>query len=69
MDALNQVVVTHIGDSFEVGTETQTPERRLAHANGTIDSSLFLAAGKAGLLLAVAPGYATAVWPASARAP
>lgn len=49
IDRLSKLKITRNGDNFDVSTEHKTPERRTAHASGTITSSLFLAAQKAGL--------------------
>jgi murein DD-endopeptidase MepM/ murein hydrolase activator NlpD len=49
IDHLNTLEVVRNGDEFDVSTVTQTPEFRTRNANGTIESSLFLAGNKAGL--------------------
>jgi len=49
IDKLSTLEITRSDDGFSVGTTHQTPERRAKHVSGTIDSSLFLAAGRAGL--------------------
>lgn len=49
LDKLNLIEVNRGEQGFEVETITHVPERRLSHAVGNIDSSLFLAAQKAGL--------------------
>ncbi len=49
IDQLSSLEVARIDDGFEVSTLTSTPEFRSQNANGVIDSSLFIAAGKAGL--------------------
>ena len=48
-DKLNEIVVLRQGDDFQVEAVAHEPERRLTHSVGSIDSSLFLAAQKAGL--------------------
>ena len=49
IDKLSTLEISRNGEEFEVGTAHQTPERRVKNASGVIDSSLFLAAGKAGM--------------------
>jgi len=49
LSKLDTLVVNRNGDDFEVSTSHVIPERRIAHASGTIDNSLFLSAQKAGL--------------------
>jgi len=49
IDQLSTLEVVHNDDAFDVSTVTRTPEFRSKNASGVIDSSLFLAAGKAGL--------------------
>ncbi len=49
IDRLNTLEVVRNGDDFNVSTVTQTPEFRTRTASGTIESSLFLAAARAGL--------------------
>jgi murein DD-endopeptidase MepM/ murein hydrolase activator NlpD len=49
IDRLNTLEIVRKDDGFDVGTVTRTPEFRRKNASGVIDSSLFLAAGKAGL--------------------
>lgn len=49
IDRLSSLTITRDGDDFDIATSHKTPERRTAHAIGTITSSLFLAAQKAGL--------------------
>ncbi len=49
VDKLNEIVVLHQDDGFQVEAVQHEPERRLTHSVGSIDSSLFLAAQKAGL--------------------
>ena len=49
IDKLSTLEITRNDDSFEVSTKHRTPETRIKHASGEIDSSLFLAAGRAGL--------------------
>ena len=49
IDALNRIEVTRRGEDFDVRLVSRAPERRQIHASATIDSSLFLAAQKAGL--------------------
>ncbi len=49
LDPLKQILVSRNDDGFQAETISHTPERRLSHAIGSIDSSLFLAAQKAGL--------------------
>lgn len=49
VDRLNEVVVTRNDGTYEVESVTHVPERRLSHATGAIDSSLFIAAQDAGL--------------------
>ena len=49
IDKLSTLEISRNGDGFDVSTAHQTPERRVVNASGVIDSSLFLAAGKAGM--------------------
>jgi murein DD-endopeptidase MepM/ murein hydrolase activator NlpD len=49
IDRLSTLEITRNGDDFNVSTSHRTPESRQKHATGVIDSSLFLAASKAGL--------------------
>ena len=49
IDRLNTLEVARNDDAFDISTVTRTPEFRSKNASGVIDSSLFLAAGKAGL--------------------
>ena len=49
IDELSTLEITRNGDSFDVSTNHRTPETRLKHASGVIDSSLFLSANDAGL--------------------
>lgn len=49
VDKLSTLEISRNGDKFEIGTVHRTPERRAVSASATIDSSLFLAANKAGL--------------------
>ena len=49
IDRLNTLEIARNDDAFDVSTITLTPEFRSKNASGVIDSSLFLAAGKAGL--------------------
>ncbi|MDX1698199.1 MAG: peptidoglycan DD-metalloendopeptidase family protein [Thiohalobacterales bacterium] len=49
IDKLSTLEISRNGDEFDVSTTHQTPERRVKNASGVIDSSLFLAAGKAGM--------------------
>ena len=49
IDRLNTLEIARNDDAFDVSTVTLTPEFRSKNASGVIDSSLFLAAGKAGL--------------------
>ncbi len=49
IDKLSTLEITRNGENFDVSTNHRTPERRVKHASGVIDSSLFLAAGQAGL--------------------
>jgi murein DD-endopeptidase MepM/ murein hydrolase activator NlpD len=49
IDKLNSLTVARSGDTFEVSTTHVTPETRIANASGTINSSLYIAAQKAGL--------------------
>jgi len=49
IDKLSKLTVTRAGEEFEVGTTHKIPERRIMNASGTINSSLFIAAQKAGL--------------------
>ncbi|MGB5472623.1 MAG: peptidoglycan DD-metalloendopeptidase family protein [Gammaproteobacteria bacterium] len=49
IDRLSTLEIARNDDAFDVSTVTLTPEFRSKNASGVIDSSLFLAAGKAGL--------------------
>jgi murein DD-endopeptidase MepM/ murein hydrolase activator NlpD len=49
INPLNEVLVSRADDGFQVERLSHTPEQQVAHAIGTIDSSLFLAATRAGL--------------------
>jgi murein DD-endopeptidase MepM/ murein hydrolase activator NlpD len=49
IDKLNTLEVHRMGDGFDVSTIYHTPERHVTNASGVINSSLFLAAQKAGL--------------------
>jgi murein DD-endopeptidase MepM/ murein hydrolase activator NlpD len=49
IDKLNLLEVRRTGDDFDVSTTYNTPERNITNASGIINSSLFLAAQKAGL--------------------
>lgn len=49
IDKLNLLEVHRTGDDFEITTTYHTPERHITNASGFINSSLFLAAQKAGL--------------------
>ncbi|MGB5260268.1 MAG: peptidoglycan DD-metalloendopeptidase family protein [Gammaproteobacteria bacterium] len=49
IDELSTLEITRNGENFEVSTSHRTPEQRVKHTGGVIDSSLFLAAGQAGL--------------------
>jgi murein DD-endopeptidase MepM/ murein hydrolase activator NlpD len=49
IDKMNLLEVRRTGDDFETSTTYNTPERNITNASGFIDSSLFLAAQKAGL--------------------
>jgi murein DD-endopeptidase MepM/ murein hydrolase activator NlpD len=49
IDALNELVVSRNDEGFESRLEVREPEHRILQAAGRIDSSLFLAAQKAGL--------------------
>lgn len=49
INPLDEVVVQRENEGFQVERLTHTPEAEVAHAVGTIDSSLFLSAQKAGL--------------------
>jgi len=49
IDELSTLEIARNDDGFDVSTVTRTPEFRSKNASGVIDSSLFLAAGKAGL--------------------
>ena len=49
IDKLSGLTVARAGDEFEVSTTHRTPERRISNASGTINSSLYIAAQKAGL--------------------
>jgi murein DD-endopeptidase MepM/ murein hydrolase activator NlpD len=49
LDELSTLEIKRNDDGFDISTVTRTPEFRSKNASGVIDSSLFLAAGKAGL--------------------
>lgn len=49
IDEFSTLMVTRADEDFEISTVHRTPERRIANASGTINSSLFIAAQKAGL--------------------
>lgn len=49
IDKLSALEITRNGDRFDVSTTHRTPEHRTMHATGIIDSSLFMAASKAGI--------------------
>ncbi len=49
LDQLSEILITREEDGFAVESIHHVPERRLSHAVATIESSLFLAAQKAGL--------------------
>ena len=49
IDALSTLVVSRNDEAFEISTAHRTPERREKNASGIIDSSLFMAAHKAGI--------------------
>jgi len=49
IDELSSLEIVRQGDVFEVSTTHRTPERRVTHAGGIIDSSLFLSAQDAGM--------------------
>jgi murein DD-endopeptidase MepM/ murein hydrolase activator NlpD len=49
IDKLSSLTVARNGDAFEISTAHRTPERRVTHASGIINSSLYLAANEAGL--------------------
>jgi murein DD-endopeptidase MepM/ murein hydrolase activator NlpD len=49
IDKLNLMEVHRTGDGFEISTTYHAPERHITNASGYINSSLFLAAQKAGL--------------------
>ena len=49
INALNEILVSRNADGFQVERLSHVPETQVAHAIGTIDSSLFLAAQRAGL--------------------
>jgi murein DD-endopeptidase MepM/ murein hydrolase activator NlpD len=49
IDKMNLLEVRRTGDIFEISTTYHTPERHITNASGFINSSLFLAAQKAGL--------------------
>lgn len=49
VDKFNILEVRRTGDAFDVSTTYHTPERHVTNASGVINSSLFLAAQKAGL--------------------
>lgn len=49
IDKLSTLEISRSSEGFDVSTSHRTPESREKHASGVIESSLFLAAGKAGL--------------------
>ncbi len=49
IDKLSTLNVTRDGDTFDISTTHRTPERREVSTSAIIDSSLFLAANKAGM--------------------
>ena len=49
IDKLSTLEISRSNEGFDVSTSHRTPESREKHASGVINSSLFLAAGKAGL--------------------
>jgi murein DD-endopeptidase MepM/ murein hydrolase activator NlpD len=49
IDKLSTLEVSRNGEDFEISTTHRTPERREVSASATINSSLFLAANKAGM--------------------
>jgi murein DD-endopeptidase MepM/ murein hydrolase activator NlpD len=49
IDKLNLLEVRRTGNDFDISTTYHTPERHITNASGLINSSLFLAAQKAGL--------------------
>jgi murein DD-endopeptidase MepM/ murein hydrolase activator NlpD len=49
IDTFNLLEVRRTGNDFDVSTTYRTPERHVTNASGVINSSLFLAAQKAGL--------------------
>ena len=49
IDQFSTLTVIRAGKDFEISTVHRTPERRISNASGTINSSLFVAAQKAGL--------------------
>ena len=49
IDRLSSLEIRQQGDDFETVTTHRTPERRMANATGVINSSLFMAAQKAGI--------------------
>lgn len=49
MDRTHTVRITKVDDGFTSRLVTETPETRIAHASGVVDSSLYLAAKDAGL--------------------
>ena len=49
IDRLSTLEVNRNGDTFEISTAHRTPEHHVNNASGTITSSLFLAAQKAGM--------------------
>ena len=49
VDKLSTLEISRNEDDFEIGTTHRTPERRVKNTTGTIDSSLFLSAQRAGL--------------------
>ena len=49
IDKLSTLEISRSSEDFDVSTSHRTPESREKHASGAIESSLFLAAGRAGL--------------------
>ncbi|MGD8311879.1 MAG: peptidoglycan DD-metalloendopeptidase family protein [Gammaproteobacteria bacterium] len=49
IDELSTLEVTRKGEEFEISTSHRTPERQINNASGTISSSLFVDAQKAGM--------------------
>jgi len=49
IDKLSTLEISRNGDEYEISTTHRTPERRTKNATGTINSSLFVSAQKAGL--------------------